>query len=171
MNAVCRKLALTVCLMVGLVTSSFAEEYDPNIQARDSLRLTLERHIFLPRGKPSFDGVKEHAAFLMLIKNSLSLYRDGYLTQQDGETMVKFIKAHLDYTDTVLASSSTWPQQRRTFLRVMQYHALAANQLITMQSNDPNFKGLMEAYHAGIGYDAYRKAQDLGVEQYWEQAL
>ncbi|MCY1556882.1 hypothetical protein D9M68_936800 [compost metagenome] len=61
--------------------------------------------------------------------------------------------------------------QRRTFLRVLQYHALAANQLITMRNDDPNFKGLMEAYHSGIGYDAYRKAQDFGIEQHWEQAL
>lgn len=171
MKAVCRNVAVALVLSFGLVAGSFAEDYDPNIHARDSLRLTLEQHGVVPQGKPSMEGIKEHAAFLMLIKNSLSLYRDGYLTQQDGEAMAKFIKSHLDYTNAALAGSEGWPLPRRNFLRTMHYHALAANQLITMRSFDPNFKGLMEAYHYGIGYDAYTKAQDFGIEQLWVQDL
>lgn len=171
MKAVIRNFAMVLALSFGLVGGSLAEDYNQDVHARDSMRLTLEQHGVVPQGKPTMEGIKEHAAFLVLIKNALSLYRDGYLTQQDGETMVKFIKAHLDYTNAALAGSEGWPQPRRTFLRTMHYHALAANQLITMPSADPNFKGLMEAYQYGIGYDAYTKAQDFGIEQLWEQAL
>lgn len=170
MKTLFRNIALVLSLLLGLVAGSFAEDFDPQAHARDSLLLTLEKHSVLPHGKPTPQGIKEHAEFLLLIKNSLSLYRDGYLKQKDGETMVKFIKAHLDYTNAALATAAAdhWPRHQKVFLRTMHYHALAANQLITMPIDSPNFKGLMEAYQYGIGYDAYRAAQDAGIEQLWE---
>lgn len=144
---------------------------DYSIYARDSLRLTLEKHAIVLHGKPTLQGIKERAEFLMLAKNALSLYRDGYLAQKDRETMMRFIKAHLDYTSAALAAADDWPLQGKQLLRTMHYHALAANQLITMPNDNPNFEGLMATYHSGIGYEAYRSAEAFGIEQVWEFAL
>lgn len=171
MKTLFRNMALAMGLLFGLMAGSFAEDFDPNVQARDSLRLTLEKHAALPKGKPIPQGIKEHAELLMLIKNSLSLYRDGYLAPQDRAAVEKLIKAQLDYANAALAAAGSWPQTSKKLLRTLHDHALSASQLIAMPSDSPKFKGLMEAYHSGIGYDAYRAAENLGIEQVWEEAL
>lgn len=171
MKTLFRNMALAMGLLFGLAAGPFAEDFDPNVQARDSLRLTLEKQGALPHGKPTPQGIKKYAEHLMLIKNALSLYRDGYLSPQDRTAVEKLIKAQLDYTNAALAAAGSWPQTDKKLLRTLHDHALSANQLTAMPSDSPNFKGLMEAYHSGIGYDAYRAAEDLGIEQVWEEAL
>ena len=170
MNFAFRHVALVLGLLFGLVTVSFAEDYDPNVQALDSFRLTLKKHPTVPFGKPNMDGVRAYAENLMLIKNALSLYRDGAMNQQDEKVLKNLIGAELDYTNAALAAADGWPMSQKKLLRTMHYHALAANQLAVMRKDNPNFKGLMAAYHSGIGHDAYREAQDAGIEQNWEEA-
>lgn len=169
MKTLFRNTALLIGLLLGLA-DSFAEDFDPNVQARNSLRLTLEEHGAMPQGKPTTQGIEEQAAHLMLIKNAMSLYRDGYLEQQDAQTIANLLKNHLEYTTAALAGASSWPQEKKQLLRTMHYHALAVDQLIRTPKNSPYFKGMMGAYQTGIGYDAYRAAQKAGIPQYWEEA-
>lgn len=164
------RAALLFGLLFGVLASACAAEYDPNTQALESLRLTLEKHSALPQGTPDPQGVKRHAQFLMLIKNAMSLYRDDYLTHGDAERLSRFLSAHVGYTNAALAAAENWPLRQKSFLRTMHHHALAVNQLVSMPKDSPTFAGLMSAYHSGIGYDAYRAAQDIGIEQRWEEA-
>jgi len=170
MNNLIRSTALAIGLVLGVASACIAEEYDFNAHALESLQLSIEKYGQVSPGKPSKEGLKEHAALLMLVKNALSLKRDGYLKGDDADAVAGLIKAELDYTSAVLATADGWPVASKQFLRAMHYHALAAEQLISMQSSDPHFNGLMAAYHSGIGSDAYRAARDAGIEQRWDDA-
>lgn len=108
---------------------------------------------------------------LMTIKNAMSLYRDGYLSPEQRAQVASLIAGQKAYVGATLAQAQDWPVARKAFLRTMQYHAFAASELIELPATSTTFKGLMDAYHSGIGYEAYRAAQDLGVDQYWETAL
>lgn len=169
MNKIAVSFALSLAMLLSMASLAVAENYDPNTQALESLRLTLDRHSGMPEGKPTTAGIKERAGYLMMTKNALSLYRDGSLEKQDKALVAQFIKADLDYTSAALASSSDWSPQLKKLTRSMHSHDLFASQLINMQGSDPSFKGLMDAYHNGIGYEAYRAAQDIGIEPIWEE--
>lgn len=159
-------LALTLGLLFGLTATTNAESFDPNQQALAAFRATLEAHP-LPAPRATQEGLREQAAYLMLIKNVMSLYRDGYLEQQDAQVVVELVQKHLEYVTTTQAQAQGWLGSNRQLLRTMHYHALSVSQLVRTPTDAPRFKGLMEAYHHGIGYDAYRAAQAAGIEQHW----
>jgi len=159
-------LALTLGLLFGLMATANAENFDPNRYVLDAFRVTLKEHP-LPQSPASVEGLREQAAYLMLIKNVMSLYRDGYLEQQDAHVVVELVQRHLEYVTTAQAQAQDWLGSNRQLLRTMHYHALSVSQLVRTPTDAPRFKGLMEAYHHGIGYDAYRAAQAAGIEQHW----
>jgi len=171
MQTLFRNMTLALGLLFGLAAGAFAEATS-NVHALESVRLTLPKQADLPSGKATPQGVKEHAAYLLLIRNALSLYRDGGLAQKEGQVVAKFINAHLGYTSGAVATatSDNWPERQRKFLRTLHYHALAARQLISLPRDHASFKGLMAAYQSGIGQSAYRAAEDLGVKQVWKEA-
>lgn len=144
-----------------------AEDFDANKHARDSMFLTLEHHHSIPVGTATNAGAKRHAAYLMLIKNALSLYRDGALSDDDLVVIRRLVAANLDYISRALAESGKWKQANRDFLRQMHHNSLAADQLVGMERANPAFAGLMDAYHSGIGYSTYQAAQNYGIEQHW----
>jgi len=148
---------------------AWAEDYDPVQHARAALIATIAE-LNVPTGSPTTEGTRRHAAGMMAIKNALSLYRDGELTANELATARKFLSSHLDYVSAAKAGSRDWSIEMRLLVRKMYKHALIAKQLIDMDRSSPAFDGLMRSYHNGGGYDGYRLAEEMGIEQVWLEA-
>ncbi|WP_439861607.1 hypothetical protein [Pseudomonas sp. MBLB4136] len=110
-------------------------------------------------------SVEQQAKYLMLVKNGLSLYRDGVLQAEDKRHLVALVEQQVTVSSTALGGSQL-PVEQKELAKRMHTAALAAKQLLELQPAAPEFAGLMDNYHDGIGYDAYRLAQDSGIEQY-----
>lgn len=150
-----RHLLLGLCL---LITSVHASEPDPfTLAAIETFKDSLASH---ERAQPG--QLEEEAQFLMAVKDGLSLYRDGYLTHEDRNRLLAVVARQADVASKAL-SKKGGDAQLRTLATKMQAAALQARQLL--QAEPTATKAAMDRYHAGAGYDAYRYAQDLGIEQ------
>lgn len=150
-----RHLLFGLCL---LVTSVHASEPDPFTQAAiETFQESLAAH-----EQAQNSQLEEEAKFLMAVKDGLSLYRDGYLTQTDKARLLAVVARQSDVASKAL-SKHGGNDQLRTLASKMQAAAVQAKQLL--KAEPAATKAAMDRYHAGAGYDAYRYAQDLGIEQ------
>lgn len=106
----------------------------------------------------------QQAAYLMQVKNGLSLYRDGALTAQDTELLQRLIDRQQQAAKQARTSGGLSKQDRQ-LAELMQKSAALAKEILALDRNGKAFQQRMESYHSGIGYDAYRYAQDQGIEQ------
>lgn len=104
------------------------------------------------------------AKYLMQVKNGMSLYKDGVLETADKVQLQVLIKQQLTAADSAISGSKTVKSSRK-LAEMMRESALEANQLLSTDVNSPAFGPMLEKYQSGIGYDAYRFAQDQGIEQ------
>jgi len=147
---------LVVLLLAANSLLAYAELDPFTQQALDSFRDVVATE--QPAGAPS---VEREAAYLMQVKNGLSLYRDGALTSDDKKALSKIIEQQLSVT----SSASSQTQELKALAKKMLAASLKAKELLSLSPNDPNFANEMETYNSGLGYDAYRMAQDSGIEQ------
>lgn len=106
----------------------------------------------------------QQAAYLMQAKNGLSLYRDGALTAQDTELLQRLIDRQQQAAKQARTSGVLSKQDFR-LAELMQKSAALAKEILALDRNGQAFQQRMESYHSGVGYDAYRYAQDQGIEQ------
>lgn len=160
MQRICKAIALAAGLWMASISMVYAELDTFTEMARDSFRETITAHP-VQAAEPS---VEQQAKYLMLVKNGLSLYRDGALEAEDKRSLTALVEHQVKVSSTALGSQLTTEQKALT--KQMHMAALAAKQLLELEPVAPYFSGLMDNYHDDIGYDAYRSAQDSGIEQY-----
>uniref|UniRef100_A0A6H1ZE22 Uncharacterized protein n=1 Tax=viral metagenome TaxID=1070528 RepID=A0A6H1ZE22_9ZZZZ len=107
--------------------------------------------------------LESEARFLMAVKDGLSFYRDGHLTQDDKNRLLAIVARQSEAASKTLNRQGV-DDRLRTLAAKMQTASLQAEQLLKADLTDVT-KAAMERYHSGAGYDAYRYAQDLGIEQ------
>ena len=159
-----------LCIGALVFAASFGTAHaavDPfTEQTLDSYRQTLAAQ-HSNATPPSFS---DQAQYLMLIKNGLSLYRDGAMSAADKASLVKLVGQQAEASSAAIADSKV-TGERRQLAKDMHGAALAAQELLKLEPSAPALKGLMDNYHNGLGYTAYRRAQDLGIEQIWIDAI
>lgn len=160
MQRISKVITLAAGLWLASVGAAYAELDALTTIARDSFRETVTAH----PAQAAEASVEQQAKYLMLVKNGLSLYREGALEAQEKRTLAALVDQQVTASSTALGSPLS-PEQR-ALAKQMHTAALAAKQLLELEPTAPGFTGLMDNYHAGIGYDAYRTAQDSGIEQY-----
>lgn len=107
-------------------------------------------------------GLKQQAQLMMQVKNGLSLYRDGALPEPDKVVLSKLVTGQLKAAVAALAAHDS---QNQRLAELMRSNAEAAMHLLALTPGTPAFTSKMDSYHSGIGYDAYRYAEDIGIEQ------
>ncbi|WP_137971884.1 hypothetical protein [Pseudomonas sp. F(2018)] len=113
----------------------------------------------------SNDGtLAQQAAYLMQVKNGLSLYRDGALTSQDAELLAHLVDQQQQAAKQA-RSSGGLSKQDLQLAELMQKSAALAKEILALDRTGKAYQQRMESFHNGIGYDAYRYAQDQGIEQ------
>ncbi|VXD04066.1 hypothetical protein [Pseudomonas sp. 9Ag] len=151
-----RYLIIGFCLLVGGVQ---AAEPDPFTQvALESFEEALASH-----EQAHGRQLEAEAQFLMAVKDGLSLYRDGHLTEDDKGRLLALVTSQAEAASKTL---NQWgvDDRLRTLATKMQAASLQAKQLLNAAPTAAA-QAAMERYHTGAGYDAYRYAQDLGIEQ------
>lgn len=106
----------------------------------------------------------QQAAYLMQLKNGLSLYRDGALSAQDAELLQRLVDRQQQVAKQARTAGSLSKQDRQ-LAELMQKSAALAKEILALDRNGKAFQQRMASYHNGIGYDAYRYAQEQGIEQ------
>lgn len=147
---------LAVLLLIANSLMAYAELDPFTQQALSSFRDVVGAE--QPAGAPS---VEREAAYLMQVKNGLSLYRDGVLNSNDKQALSKLITQQLN----AASAASNQPQELQALAEKMRAVSLKAKELLSLSPSDPNFASKMETYSSGLGYDAYRMAQENGIEQ------
>lgn len=160
MQRICKAIALAAGLWMASISMVYAELDTLTTMARDSFRETITAHPV----QPAEASVEQQAKYLMLVKNGLSLYREGALETEDKRRLAALVDQQVQISSAALGSPQTAEQKALT--KQMHMAALVAQQLLDLEPTAPNFPGLMNNYHDGIGYDVYRAAQDSGIEQY-----
>jgi hypothetical protein len=155
-----KAITLAAGLWLAAVGTAYAELDAFTASARDSFRETITAYPV----QTAEASLEEQAKYLMLVKNGLSLYRDGVLETEDKRTLGALVDQQVKASSTALGSPLTTEQ--KALAKQMHTAALAAKQLLELEPTAQGYSGLMDNYHAGVGYDAYRSAQDLGIEQY-----
>ena len=155
-----RYLLLTIGMSLGCFTVANAE-LDPFTEmALESFRESVATH----QEQAGQQSLEQQAQYLMQVKNGLTLYREGVLQPGDKSHLVTLVEQQLSVASIALDSSALTREQSELAKR-MRGAALAAKQLLGLEPTAATFEGLMERYHNGIGYDAYRYAQDSDIEQ------
>lgn len=106
--------------------------------------------------------LEQQAKLMMQVKNGLSLYRDGALQESDKAALKGILARQLAAANAALGKG---PEKRQKLAVVMRDNAQAAQQVLSLNPAAPGFTSKMSDYHNGIGYKAYRYAQDIGIEQ------
>jgi hypothetical protein len=160
MQRFCKAITLAAGLWLASVGTAYAELDAFTASARDSFRETIAAYSV----QTTDTSIEEQAKYLMLVKNGLSLYRDGALEAEDKSALGTLVDQQVKASNAALGSPLA--AEQKALVRQMHTAALAAKQLLDLEPTTQGYSGLMDNYQAGVGYDAYRSAQDIGIEQY-----
>ena len=90
----------------------------------------------------------------------------------DIQQLKKLIALQINASAAERTQSATAPAAPPQSLAEMMYEAATqGDRLLSISMHDTVFRQLMDNYHTGIGYEAYRHAQDLGIVQRWAKGL
>lgn len=152
---------------IALVATDASSLDSMDVEAAASFQATADKH-FIRSEAPVVNNteIERYASQLMMIKNGMSLYRDGALNDRQLQTLRLIIEQHVDFGGH--AVSSLGPERSRKLAEIVYYHALAASRVMEKAPGSADFRILMERYHTTAGYESYRRAQDYGIDQVWE---
>lgn len=168
MQRICKGIALVASLWLAGLSVVWAAQDPLTGMALESYRETVATYRAPANEQGVGKALEQQAQYVMLVKNGMSLYREGVLTSDDKATLAAVVDQQVSIASAALAGSVSI--DHRSLADHMHRAGLAAQQLLEMEPAAPNFAGLMENYHNGIGYSAYRRAQAAGIEQSWQDA-
>jgi hypothetical protein len=161
MQRICKVIALAASLWLASFSMAYAELDAFTEMALESFRETMTAH----PAQAAEPSIEQQAKYLMLVKNGLSLYRDGALPSEDKRSLMALVDQQVSVSSAALGRAQLTTEEK-ALAKQMHTAALAAKQLLELEPAEPTFAALMNNYHDGIGYDVYRLAQDSGIEQY-----
>jgi len=153
---------LPAFLLLVLALPADADSFDQ--MALQQLRATLKAHRAPdPEGPITNKTIHQAASQLMMIKNAMSLFRDGYLSKADIDTLKQRITGHLKFSK----KAQTAPGVDVDMAGIVHKHAVKVGTMLVGGREASIQTGRMAQYHSTIGITAYTTAQSRGIEQVW----
>ncbi|WP_446027560.1 hypothetical protein [Lelliottia amnigena] len=150
---------------IDIDTLSWLRTAPPHEESLATYRHILSQHSALPR---EFATIPRLGAYLMLTKNAFTLYREGLFNTADIQQLRKLIALQIEVSTATLAQTIPPPTYAcQTLSKLINAAASAGELILSMTQEQPAFGRLMNDYHAGTGFHAYRYAQRQRIVQVW----
>lgn len=156
-----RSLMFFGLLILGCVARVHAEM--PDMQAQ--MALYKFQNVASKAVKAEFPAtLHQQASYLKQVRNGLVLYRDGLLNDQDIRALGVLVEQQISTAQRVGAIGGISRSEEK-LVALMVSSGVMARDLLTLDPKEQAFKQQMDDYQNGVGNEAYRYADEIGIMQ------